>query len=286
MTQPAIQDLMKKYRASSLKRRDILREILQQSALLGLARQQFFEHAAFYGGTALRILYGLDRFSEDLDFSLLKPDAHFNFQPFLHGLQTEMESFGFHVEVEAKRKESPILSAFVKGDTLKLLLTIEEEHFDRKGIHPDEKIAIKIEIDIDPPMGFEVETKLVLHPVPFYVLTYQPPDLFAGKMHATLCRSWKGRVKGRDWYDLIWYIQKGIPLHLSHLAERLKQSGNLPVDEVLNHKKLEERLAEKILKLDWEQAKNDIRPFLYDPKTVDIWSPQFFLDLIPYLKTV
>ena len=166
-----------------------------------------------------------------------------------------MQSFGFHVEVEAKRKESPILSAFLKGDTLKLLLTIEEEFFDRKGIHPDEKIAIKLEIDINPPPRFEVESKLVLNPVPFYVLTYQPPDLFAGKMHAILCRSWKNRVKGRDWYDLIWYIRNGIPIHLLHLSERLKQSGNLPLDETLNHEKLEERLREKIGKLDWEQAK-------------------------------
>ena len=120
MTQPGIQNLINKYRASPLKKRDILREILQQSALMGLARHQFFEHAAFYGGTALRILYGLDRFSEDLDFSLLKPNAQFNFQPFLEGLQREMDSFGFHVEVKAKKKEPTILSAFVKSNTLKL----------------------------------------------------------------------------------------------------------------------------------------------------------------------
>lgn len=286
MTQPAIQDLIKKYRESSLKKKDILREILQQSALLGLARQRFFEHAAFYGGTALRILYGLDRFSEDLDFSLLKPDVHFNFQPFLVGLKKEMQSFGFHVEVESKKKEPPILSAFVKGNTMKMLLTIEEEDFAQKGLHPDEKIAIKLEIDTNPPLGFAVETKLVVNPTPFYVLTYIPKDLFAGKMHAVLCRSWKTRVKGRDWYDLIWFIQNSIPVHLLHLANRMKQSGNLPHEQILDQETFVKLLEEKIRKVDWTQAKADVKAFISDPKVLDIWSQKYFLDLIPHLKTV
>lgn len=285
MKQPAIQELISKYRASSLKKTDILREILQQSALLGLARHHFFEHAAFYGETALRILYGLDRFSEDLDFSLLQPNAHFDFDPFLEGLQKEMHSLGFHIEVQAKKKEAPILSAFVKGNTLKLLLTIEEEPFDQKGVHSEEKIAIKLEIDTLPPPGFAVETKLVLNPTPFYVLTYAPADLFAGKMHAILCRGWKTRVKGRDWYDLIWFIRKGIPVHLSHLTSRMIQSGHLPSTESLDHKKLKDLLEQKIVKMDWELAKNDVKPFLYDPKVLDIWSKPFFLELILQLKT-
>ncbi len=284
MIQPAIRDLISKYRDSSLKKKDILREILQQSALLGLARQHFFEHAAFYGGTALRILYGLDRFSEDLGFSLLKPNAEFNFQPFLDALQKEMRSLGFHVDVKAKKKESPILSAFIKSNTLKLLLTIEEDTI-QKGIHPEEKIAVKLEIDTNPPLGFEVETKLVLNPTPFYVLTYHPSDLFAGKMHAILCRSWKTRVKGRDWYDLIWFITKDIPIHLSHLTRRMQQSGHLSLKESLNPKTLQTHLKDKIKKIDWEQAKSDVRAFLYDPKVLDVWSQPFFLDLISHLKT-
>ncbi|MBF5059488.1 nucleotidyl transferase AbiEii/AbiGii toxin family protein [Candidatus Neptunochlamydia vexilliferae] len=286
MTQPAIQDLIHKYRDSPLKKKDVLREILQQSALLGLARQRFFEHAAFYGGTALRILYGLDRFSEDLDFSLLSPEAKFNFQPFLEGLRKEMSALGFHVEISAKKKAPPILSAFVKSNTLKLLLTIEEEGGAQKGIHPEEKIAIKLEVDTNPPLGFDVETKLVLNPTPFYILTYHPSDLFAGKMHAILCRNWKTRVKGRDWYDLVWFISKKTPAHLSHLAQRMYQSGHLPSKESLDHKKLLNLLGEKIESIDWEHAKNDVRSFLYDPKVLDSWSSPFFLDLISHLKTV
>lgn len=285
MTQPAIRDLINTYRASPLKKKDILREILQQSALLGLARLRFFEHAAFYGGTSLRILYGLDRFSEDLDFSLLKPDDQFNFKPFLDGLEREMHSFGFHVEVREKKKEAPILSAFVKSNTMKLLLTIEEEQFNRKGVHPEEKIAIKLEIDTNPPLGFRTETKLVLNPTPFYVLTYCLSDLFAGKMHAILCRNWKTRVKGRDWYDLVWFIKNGTSIHLSHLANRMNQSGHLPSGSKLDHEMLLNLLEEKIMNIEWEQAKEDVKPFLYNPKLLDIWSKQFFLDLRTHLKS-
>jgi predicted nucleotidyltransferase component of viral defense system len=284
MTQPVLREMINKYRPSSLKEKDILREILQQSALLGLSRLQFFEHAAFYGGTALRILHGLDRFSEDLDFSLLKPNPHFNFQPFLDGLQREMVSLGFQVEVTPKNEGSPIFSAFVKGNTLKLLLTIAEEGKIPKTSHPEEKIRIKMEIDTNPPPEFNVETKLVLNPTPFYVLTYCLPDLFAGKMHAMLCRTWKERIKGRDWYDFVWFLQKGVPVHLSHLTKRMQQSKHLADNEELDKEKLLSLLKDKISKINWEHAKNDVRAFLHDPKRIDLWSSSFFLDLLPHLK--
>jgi len=278
MIQPAIQDFIKAYRSPSLKKRDILRDILQHSALLGLARRNFFEHAAFYGGTALRILYRLDRLSEDLDFSLLKPNPNFDFAPFLDGLENEMSSFGFEVEAQLKKKESPILSAFVKANTLKLLLTIEDSH--HIAIHPDEKISIKLEIDTTPPPGFQVQTELVLTPTPFYVLTYSPEDLFAGKMHAILCRQWRKRVKGRDWFDLIWFIKNNIPIHLAHLCQRMIQSKHLPTDIQLDKDKLLDFLQKRISIIDWEQAKNDVKPFLFDPQQLTIWSAKFFLDLI------
>jgi predicted nucleotidyltransferase component of viral defense system len=278
MIQPIIQDFINKYRAPSLRKKDILRDILQHSALLGLARRNFFEHAAFYGGTALRILYGLDRLSEDLDFSLLKPNPNFDFSPFLDGLEKEMASFGFQIEAELKKKEPPILSAFVKANTLKLLLTIEDSH--HLVIHPDEKIAIKLEIDTTPPPGFEVRTELVLNPTPFYVLTYAPGDLFAGKMHAILCRQWKKRVKGRDWYDLIWFIKNKMALHLAHLAARMIQSKHLEADQSLDSHTLTHLLEQRIAQIDWDQAKSDVKPFLQDPEQLSIWSAKFFLDLI------
>ena len=279
MKNPYLEDVINKYRATPLKKKDFLREVLQQHALLGLARHNFFEHAAFYGGTALRILYGLDRFSEDLDFSLLKPNLQFDFQPFLEGCQKEMESFGFQIETQVKVKDnaSVISSAFLKANTLKLLMTIEET--DRIKGHREEKIAIKLEIDTDPPPGFELQTQLVSQPLPFYIVSYAQKDLFAGKMHAILCRERKRNIKGRDWYDLIWFIKNRIPVHLSHLESRMHQSKNLAENEKLNHEKLLELLRQKISNIDWEQAISDVKPFISDIQQLDLWSGQFFKDL-------
>ena len=267
----------------SIKQR--LREILQQCALLGLARSKFFEHAAFYGGTALRILYDLDRFSEDLDFSLLKPNKNFNLTPFLESLERELLSMGFDVEVTSKKKntDSVIMSAFLKSNTKIMLLSVTNKS---EKTHADEKIKIKFEVDTDPPLGFELESKVILNPVPFYVLTYKPADLFAGKMHAMLCRNWKNRIKGRDWYDFIWFLQKKTPLHLSHLEKRMKQSTHLDKKDNLTEKKLKEFLAQKIKKIDWKNATEDIKPFIYDSSTLKLWNKQFFLSLISEIKFI
>ncbi len=267
---------------------DKLREILQQTALLGLARHQFFEHAVFYGGTALRILYGLDRYSEDLDFSLLKPDPHFNFAPFLQGMQQELLAFGFELDINItkKKEEEGIWSAFLKGNTLSMLLSIHEKNKIR-GIHPDQKIQIKLEIDTDPPLKhLPPETKLVKNPVPFYVSTYANVDLFAGKMHAALCRNWKKRVKGRDWYDVVWYIQSGIPVNLAHLRERMRQTEHLKMGEKFDEKNLLEKLHAKIDNIDWKLAKSDVASFIPDRRRLDIWSASFFHDMINHLQVV
>ncbi len=266
---------------------DKLREILQQTALLGLARHQFFEHAAFYGGTALRILYGLDRYSEDLDFSLIKPNPDFNFEPFLEGMHRELEGMGFqlHVTEQKKNHESGIWSAFLKANTYALLLVIDEKN-KGKGIHPDQKIQVKLEIDVDPPSILPLESKLVKNPVPFYIATYRIIDLFAGKMHAVLCRAWQKRIKGRDWYDLIWYIQNGIPVNLEHLREKMIQTKHLQPGEKLNEKELHLRLQKRIDEIDWKLAKDDVGVFIEDKRKLDIWSPSFFHDLIKHLRTV
>lgn len=265
---------------------DKLREILQQTALLGLARHQFFEHAVFYGGTALRILHGLERYSEDLDFSLIKPNPHFNFHPFLTGMHQELEAMGFQLDVltREKNRETGIWSAFLKANTLTLLLSIEEKSR-IKGVHPEQKIQIKLEIDVDPPSSpIPTESKLVKNPVPFYVTTYRLSDLFAGKMHAVLCRAWQKRVKGRDWYDLVWYIQRNIPLHLAYLRERMIQTKHLQPNEVFGESQLQERLRRRIQEVDWESAKSDVAMFIVDKQRLDLWSAQFFTDLVEYLQ--
>ncbi len=267
---------------------DKLREVLQQTALLGLARHHFFQHAVFYGGTALRILYGLDRYSEDLDFSLLKPDSDFDFSPFLHGMNQELKAMGFEVDIDLRKKnaETGIWSAFLKGTTLLMLLSIHEKT-KIQGIHPEQKIQIKLEIDTDPPLiHLPPESRLVKNPIPFYISSYTVVDLFGGKMHAALCRNWGRRIKGRDWYDVIWYIQNGISLNLAHLRARMYQTKHLHPDEKFGESELLARIHAKIEEVDWELAKSDVAMFIPDKRKIAIWSTSFFHDLVEHLQVV
>ncbi|MCX6991427.1 MAG: nucleotidyl transferase AbiEii/AbiGii toxin family protein [Chlamydiae bacterium] len=285
MTHQNIQARLDKYKKSKVNDQTKIREILQQTALLGLERHGFFEKAAFYGGTALRILYGLDRFSEDLDFTLIQPDLNFNFSPYLEGMGNELRSFGFNMEVATKVKtfESSVVSAFMKINTLELYLSIGEETSSYKP-NPDEKIKIKLEVDIDPPPHAQYESELVISPVSFYVVTLKKSHLFAGKMHALLYRAWKGRVKGRDWYDLIWYIQKKIPLSLTYMESCMKQAGNLRSDEFLDRERLMQMLQEKIETVDFESAKADMTFFIADTDKLNLWNKDYFTKLIQYLE--
>lgn len=260
-----------------------LREILQELALLGLWRAKFFEKAAFYGGTSLRILYGLERFSEDLDFSLLKPTPGFAISRYMDALEREIASFGFDVRVEAREKavESPVQSAFLKANTLTQLLAIETGEDITKRVPRGQIIKIKIEVDTDPPPGFETESKFLLQPIPFSVKTFTLPDLFAGKMHAVLCRRWKSRVKGRDWYDLIWFAANHPELHLGHLEQRMIQSGHLRADEVpLDKEKFLDLATKAIAKLDVDQARREVEPFVRNLEDLTVWSRELFLDVL------
>jgi len=259
-----------------------LREILQEIALLGLWRSRFFEKAAFYGGTALRILYGLDRYSEDLDFSLLKPTAEFDLSRYCSALEKEIRSFGFEVTVTGKAKsaQSTIQSAFLKADTLKHLLVINTTESLTRNIPRGQVLKIKIEVDTDPPPGFDTETRFLLQPISFSVRAFSLPDMFAGKMHAVLCRGWKSRVKGRDWYDLVWYAANHPQLHLEHLEQRMIQSGHLKKTQRLTAEKLSAIAETVIEKLDVTQARREVEPFVKDPETLTVWSRDFFRDVI------
>jgi predicted nucleotidyltransferase component of viral defense system len=259
-----------------------LREILQEIALLGLWRSRFFEKAAFYGGTALRILHGMDRYSEDLDFSLLKPAAEFDLSRYCIALEKEINSFGFEASVTGKSKssESAIQSAFLKAETLKHLLVINTTENLAGSIPRGQVLKIKIEVDTDPPPEFNTETRFLLQPIPFSVRAFSLPDMFAGKMHAVLCRGWKNRVKGRDWYDLVWYAANHPQLHLKHLEQRMIQSGHLKRKEQLTPEKLSAIAASVIEKLDANQARREVEPFVKDPETLIIWSREFFHDVM------
>jgi predicted nucleotidyltransferase component of viral defense system len=259
-----------------------LREIIQEIALLGLWRGKFFEHGAFYGGTALRILYALDRFSEDLDFSLLLPNQSFDMQPYLNAVERELLAFGFQVrtEIKEKRPDTSIQSAFVKANTLESLLVISASDSVVGSTHAEKLLKIKVEIDTNPPSDFRVESKYLLKPFPFAVRTYSLPDLFAGKMHAILCRKWRNRVKGRDWYDLVWFLANHPRLHLAHLEQRMRQSGHYLEEAALTQQKLLTILHTTIERLNINQAKQDVLPFVKDPLTIDVWSREFFISIL------
>lgn len=265
-----------------------LKEIFQEIALLGLWRAKFFEHAAFYGGTALRILYGLNRFSEDMDFSLLKSDSKFSLSRYNDAITSELGAFGFEVEVNTKKKniDTTIESAFIKANTIKQFITIGVPKEVVAHIHHEKSIKIKMEIDTDPPGYFSTEAKRLLLPIPFSVLSFTPQDLFAGKVHALLCRQWKKRVKGRDWYDFYWYVSRKIPVNLSHLQARLTQSGHWTNDNKLTHEDLAKLLQERIEQIDFDLARKDVAEFLKDQAETSSWSQEFFKGLIEHLKSV
>ncbi len=264
-----------------------LREILQQVALLGLWRVGFFRLAAFYGGTALRLLNGLDRFSEDLDFSLLQPDPAFSFSAYTPGLRDELAAFGFDLSIEPRSPgNSAIRSAFLKGDTRQQLLVLSASEALTRLIPHGQKVSIKLEVDTDPPPGFETDMRYLFRPVPFAIRTYAMPDMLAGKMHAALCRGWKNRVKGRDWYDLAWYAGHAPEIRLSHLEQRMRQSGHWSGEEPLTETAWRQRMTERIATLDVDQAREEVERFITDPRSLDIWSSAFFMSVIEQLRVI
>ena len=263
-----------------------LREIMQEIALAGLERSGFYEEAAFYRGTALRIFYGLNRFSEDLDFSLLKPNDNFSFDKHLKAIENEFEALNMKVSIQEKQKTnaSSIESAFLKTDTTWREIVLENI-LPQLGLKQRASIKIKLEVDINPPLAFETEEKLLLKPFSFYVKCFTAPNLFAGKMHALLFRKWKNNVKGRDWFDMEWYIKKGIPVQLSHFLERAIESGDWQKDTI-SETEFRNLLLIKIENMDLEKIKADIIRFIPDAKALDIWSVNYFKDIISYLKIV
>ncbi|MHA1558854.1 MAG: nucleotidyl transferase AbiEii/AbiGii toxin family protein [Alphaproteobacteria bacterium] len=275
----AIKMMLKNYDCiSASDYENALKEIIQEIALLGLWRSKFFEKACFYGGSALRILYGLDRFSEDLDFSLNKKDKYFSLDAYSKAIEDELRGFGFSVTIVKKEKAqtSNIESAFIKAGTLKNLIVINVEDNILKTIHKGKKLTVKLEVDRDPPLGFQQEAKYLFQPIPFSVNTYSLPFLFAGKMHAILCRPWVNRVKGRDWYDLIWYIGKNISMNIEHLENRMKKSGHLKPKEVLTKDLFKKIFLKKVETIDFKEALKDIKPLLKDTDSLRLWSKDYF----------
>ncbi|MBU1344556.1 MAG: nucleotidyl transferase AbiEii/AbiGii toxin family protein [Proteobacteria bacterium] len=258
-----------------------LKEIIQEIVLLGLWRSKFYEKAVLYGGSALRILHELDRFSEDLDFSLIQPEKAFNIKKYLDAVKSELELWGFEVHAEEidKKNKSTIDSAFIKANTLIRLLKIDSN----LKTHKNALMKIKLEIDQEPAIGFTSDLKYHLHPIPFTIKTMTLPSLFAGKMHALLCRTIRTNIKGRDWYDLIWFVKNNIPCDLHYLKNKMVQTGHIDLSEVLTKGKLVKLISKKTNEIDFSLAKNDVEPFLKTSGQKDelsLWSDAFFNDYL------
>lgn len=250
-------------------------EVMQQIVLAGLFRGGFFNKAAFYGGTCLRIFYGLQRFSEDLDFSLLSKDSDFRLEDYFKAIHSEFKALGREVIITKKEKkiQTNVESAFLKDDTSVYNLQFSTER----------SIKIKIEVDVNPPVGFNTEHKLLLLPFSFMVRCYTLPDLYAGKIHALLFRGWKNRVKGRDWYDFEWHIRNNTPLNIEHFHQRALQSEMIFMED-FSPTVLRNMLKEKIQKTNIEMVKNDVRPFIKNTSELNIWSTDYFLQLVDLIN--
>ena len=276
---PLIEQMLIPYQAQTLfDKENAIKEVVQEIVLCGLSRAGFFQSAAFYGGTALRIFYGLDRFSEDLDFSLKSPNVDFEFSLYLPALEKEVRSFGLNFNVVEKEKtvDSAVKSAFIKGSTKEHILMFYAGERLASSIAPSKLIKVKFEVDTNPPEYASYERKYRLLPIPYEISLYDMPSLFAGKIHAVICRSWKTRVKGRDLYDYVFYISRGTRVNLRHLQARLTQSGFIDVDRAITIEDVRNILHQRFEQIDFKQAKEDVVPFIQNQNTLDLWSVDFF----------
>lgn len=271
-----IQERLESYKCASAQAEELaLREITQEVALAALSRTDFYKAAAFHGGTCLRIFYSLNRFSEDLDFMLKQPDIRFNLDTYLKNMAVEFEAYGYKLEVTDRSKaDDTVKKAFLKDDSIGKVLQLSHLKIDRSS----RKIRIKIEVDTNPPRGSGFESKFLDFPFAFSVTVQDQPSLFAGKVHALLCREY---TKGRDWYDFIWYMSRKTPVNFDFLAAALKQTGPWR-DKMaaVDNKWCTEQLRQKICSVDWDKARADVQSFI-NPRELDslaLWGREFFLD--------
>lgn len=282
----ALETMLSKYEIKNSKdRENAIKEIIQEIALSGLSQVGFFENAAFYGGTCLRIFYGLNRFSEDLDFALVKKDPFFRLNDFFPSLEKTFQSFGLNVIVETKEKETEVKSAFLKGNTLMLMLSFFPKTEGTSNFISNQKIKIKFEVDTDNPEGGTTEVKYKMLPAPYEVQVFDESTLFAGKIHAIICRTYKNHVKGRDYYDYLFYVGKGSKINLHYLENKLKNTGGI-IDEKenLTLEKVKQLLAAKFSTIDYESAKDDVARFIKDIDSLKLWKKELFLSTLEQLE--
>ena len=246
---------------------NVEQEVKQHIALAGLHRGGFFQHAAFYGGTCLRLFHNLPRYSEDMDFSLIEKRDDIHIENFFPAIIEEFRLAGHEVSIVKKEKKNfgRLESAFSKENT---------EAYDI-SFQTKKSVKVKIELDTDPPLAFDTEQLVLQQPYSFMTRCFTLPDLYAGKMHALVYRTWQRRVKGRDWYDFEWYVRWNVPLDFVHLQERIRKFNG----EIVNRETFMIQLREKLATTDIERAKEDVIGFVDNPHELDIWSNDYFLQL-------
>ena len=284
-----IEEMLKSYQVDNIyDRKNAMKEIMQEIVLCGLSRAGFFKEATFYGGTALRIFYGLDRFSEDLDFSLEQINLDFDLCSYFPVLEKEVKAFGLNVEIQEKEKtkDSNIRSAFLKGNTKEHLLLFYADERDVGSVDKNEVVKIKFEVDTNPPAFATYEHKYRLLPVPYEIRLYDMPSLFAGKIHAVICRGWQSRIKGRDLYDYIFYLSKAVTVNQKHLRARLIDSGYISENQECTLEEIKTMLKNRFDSIDFLQARKDVEPFIRDTSVLDIWSSEFFKQITEGLKVL
>lgn len=276
-----LQNMLSKYEIkNTTDETNAMKEIIQEIVICGLSRGGFFNEAAFYGGTALRIFYGLNRFSEDLDFALLEPNPNFDLSRYFSFIEKEVKAYGLNLSIseKEKNKESNIMSAFLKGDTKEhILIFFPNENM--KNTTSLKSIKIKFEVDINPPEGAKYELKYKLLPSPHQVRLYDEGSLFAGKIHAILCRNWNYRTKGRDLYDYIFYLSKNITVNLDLVREKLIDSNVLNREDIFNINILKEMLNKKFEEINYTNSKEDVITFIEDKDSLSLWSEDFFKEI-------
>ena len=251
-------------------------EVCQKIALAGLHRGGFFEHAAFYGGTCLRMFHGLPRFSEDMDFSLVDKRDDIHLENYFDAIREEFHLAGFEIDIVKKEKKAfgRVESAFLKENT---------EAYDIK-FQTKKMVKVKIELDTDPPLLFNTEQRLLLKPYSFMSRCFVLPDLFAGKMHALVYRAWQRRIKGRDWFDFEWYVRNEIQLDFQHLQARIREFSG----QDISREEFMEQLRSKLSTANIENVKQDVIPYISANQypVLDIWSNDYFLQLADLMKFV
>ena len=277
-----IQERLNSYNCKSEQEEDhAIREITQEVALAALSRTDFFKYGVFQGGTCLRIFYGLNRFSEDLDFILKEPNSNFKLQLHLQSLSEELQAYGYNVDITDRSKtDITVRKAFIKDDSIGKVLQLN--HSGKKG--PFRKIRIKLEVDTNPPSGSQTEIKYLDFPFVSSVTVQDKPSLFAGKVHALLCREY---IKGRDWYDFLWYTSQGIKINYRFLASALKQQGPWNGQDIdINLEWCMAELEKAIKSIDWKTTTEDVRRFVRvaEQPSLDLWCKELFLAQLEKLR--